>query len=88
MVSIDFIGSLLEDALDNNYIFELICDLTNIVELFTIEAATVAAHVIINIVGRYGAPVRIRGTHFVNEVIEELVWMLDIVHILTPPYRP
>ena len=50
-----------------------------------------AAHVIISIVGRYGAPARIRsdrGTHFVNEVIEELVRMLDMVHIVTPPYRP
>ena len=53
--------------------------------------APVAAHVLINVVGRYGAPARLRsdrGSHFVNEIIEELVKMLDMVHIITPPYRP
>jgi hypothetical protein len=86
-------GPLPEDALNNKYICELICGFSNFVELFAVEAATatVAAHVLINIVGRYGAPARIRsdrGSHFVNEVIEELVKMLDMVHIITPPYRP
>jgi hypothetical protein len=92
-VSIDFIGPLPEDALSNKYICELICGFSNFVELFAVEAATavIAAHVLINVVGRYGAPRRIRsdrGSHFVNEVIEELVRMLDMVHIFTPPYRP
>jgi hypothetical protein len=92
-VSIDFVGPLPEDALNNKYICELICGFSNYVELFAVEAATavVAAHVLINIVGRYGAPRRVRsdrGTHFVNEVIEELVRTLDMVHIVTPPYRP
>ena len=92
-ISIDFIGPLPVDALENKYICEVICGFSNYVELFAVEAATaaVAAHVIINIVGRYGAPARIRsdrGTHFVNEVIEELVRTLDMVHIVTPPYRP
>ncbi len=38
-----------------------------------------AAHVLINIVGRYHVPAMIqsdRGTHFVNELIDELVKML------------
>jgi hypothetical protein len=92
-VSIDFIGPLPKDQVDNSYIMITVCCFSGYVESFPVEAntAVVAAHCLINVIARYTAPSRIRsdrGTHFVNEVIQELQRVFIITGILTPPYRP
>ena len=92
-VSIDFIGPLPKDQVENSYIMICVCCFSGYVEAFPVEAATavVAAHCLISIVARYTAPARIRsdrGTHFVNEVIQEVQRVFVITGVLTPPYRP
>ena len=92
-VSIDFIGPLPKDQVDNSYIMICVCCFSGYVEAFPVEAATavIAAHCLINVVARYMAPARIRsdrGTHFVNETIQELQRVFMITGITTPPYRP
>jgi hypothetical protein len=92
-LSIDFIGPLPTDQLGNSFICGIICGFSRFTELFATEAQTavIAAHCVLSVTARYGAPQRIRsdrGTPFINEVIEELTRMLNIVHVVTPPYRP
>jgi len=92
-VSIDFIGPLPKDQVDNSYIMICVCCFSGYVEAFPVEAATavIAAHCLINIVARYGAPARIRsdrGTHFINDIIQELLRIFMITGVTTPPYRP
>jgi len=92
-LSIDFIGPLPTDQLGNSFVCGIICGFSRFTELFATEAQTavIAAHCVLSVAARYGAPQRIRsdrGTPFVNEVIKELMRMLNIVHVVTPPYRP
>ena len=92
-VSIDFIGPLPKDQVENSYIMICVCCFSGYVEAFPVEAATavIAAHCLISVVARYTAPARIRsdrGSHFVNDVIQELQRVFVITGITTPPYRP
>jgi hypothetical protein len=92
-ISIDFIGPLPEDVLGNTFILSIICEFSNFTELFAVEAATavVTAHVLINVCARYGVPARIRsdrGSHFVNELVQELTRVFGIVSVFSPPYYP
>ena len=92
-VAVDFIGPLPRDQLDNSYICGITCGFSGYTEAFPVEAATavVAAHCLVNVFARYSAPSRIRsdrGTHFVNEVITELLRLFKVISVLTPPYRP
>jgi hypothetical protein len=92
-VSIDFIGPLPKDQLDNQFICGCTCGFSGFIEAFPVEAATavVAAHCLLSVLARYGAPQQIRsdrGTHFVNEIVEELLRMFKVTGIVTPPYRP
>ena len=75
-VSIDYIGPLPKDQVDNSYIMICVCCFSGYVEAFSVEAATavIAAHCLINVIARYTAPARIRsdrGSHFINDMISE-----------------
>ena len=92
-ISIDFVGPLPVDEVGNSYIFNAVCSTTRYTELFAVEAATavVAAHCILAIVARYGCFRSIRsdrGSHFVNEIIEEFLRLFQISHVLTLAQRP
>ena len=92
-LGVDFIGPLPKDQLGNSYICNCVCMTTRYVELFAVEAATggIAAHCLLSVVARYGCFRRIRsdrGTHFVNEVIEEFLRIFEIQHVLTLAERP
>ena len=95
-LSIDFIGPLPTDQLGNSFVCGIICGFSRFTELFATEAQTavIAAHCVLSVAARHGAPQRAssarsdQGTPFVNEVIKELMRMLNIVHVVTPPYRP
>jgi hypothetical protein len=92
-VSIDFIGPLPTDQLQNQYICCITCGFTRFVEAFAVEgqSAVIAAHCLLSVFARYGLYKRIRsdrGTPFVNEVIAEFARICEITQILTPPYHP
>ena len=92
-LSIDFIGPLPRDDVGNAYIFNAVCDTTLYCELFAVEAATavIAAHCLLDIVARYGCFYSIRsdrGSHFVNEIVEEFLRLFQIQHVLTLAERP
>jgi hypothetical protein len=92
-IGIDFIGPLPKDQLENKYICNLVCSTTHYCELFAVEAATavVAAHSLLNVVARYGCFRQLRsdrGSHFVNEIIDEFCRLFEIQQVLTLPERP
>ena len=92
-LSIDFIGPLPKDDLDNKYICNMIDNYSRFCELEAVEADTAicAAHCLLKVVARYGCFRSIRsdrGTHFVNEVIEEFLRLFEIQQVLTLAYRP
>ena len=87
-VSIDFIGPLPKDQVDNSYVCGITCGFSGFVEAFAVEAATavVAAHCLVSVFARYSAPQQVRsdrGTHFVNEIIEELLRVFKVMGIVT-----
>ena len=92
-LSIDFIGPLPKDDLDNTYICNMVDGFSRFCELEATEAATAicAAHCLLKVVARYGCPRYIRsdrGTHFVNEVITEFLRLFEIQRVLTLADRP
>ena len=92
-LSVDFVGPLPTDEVQNSYIFNAVCSTTRYCELFAVEAATaiVAAHCLLSIVSRYGCFKIIRsdrGSHFVNEIIEEFLRLFEIQAVLTLAQRP
>ncbi|KAL3694641.1 hypothetical protein R1sor_008292 [Riccia sorocarpa] len=55
------------------------------------DAVTVAQFLFTNIISRYGCPLGLvsdRGTHFLNNVIEEMTKYFQIKHRKTTPYNP
>ncbi|OAE18999.1 hypothetical protein AXG93_2551s1020 [Marchantia polymorpha subsp. ruderalis] len=55
------------------------------------DAATVAAFLFESIITRYGCPLELvsdRGTHFLNQIIEDLTRYFHIKHRKTTPYNP
>jgi hypothetical protein len=92
-ISVDFVGPLPTDEVGNSYIFNAVCSTTRYCELFAVEAATavVAAHCMLAIVSRYGCFRRVRsdrGSHFVNELMEEFLRLFEIQSVLTLAQRP
>ena len=90
-LNIDAIGPVPVDNLGNCYILVFICCFTRFVELYAIPdtSAKSAAQCIIQHMGRYGAPVRIRtdrGSQFVNEMMQELVKIIGVEHQFTLQY--
>ena len=79
--------------LDNRYICNMVDGFSRFCELEAVEADTAvcAAHCLLKVVARYGCPRVIRsdrGTHFVNEVIEEFLRLFEIQSVLTLAARP
>jgi hypothetical protein len=92
-LGVDFIGPLPKDDVGNSYICNCVCMTTHYCELFAVEAATavIAAHCLLSVVARYGCFRAVRsdrGTHFVNEVIAELLRLFEIQQVLTLAERP
>jgi hypothetical protein len=92
-LSVDFVGPLPKDEVGNTYILNCVCSTTRYCELFAVEAATavIAAHCLLSVVARYGCFRSIRtdrGSHFVNEVIEEFLRLFEIQAVLTLAHRP
>ena len=87
-LSVDSIGPLPEDEFGNVHILVIIDDFTRFVELYAIRdvSAFHAAKVLLNHLGRYGAPNKLRsdrGSQFVNETIQELLKRVGTDHELT-----
>jgi hypothetical protein len=92
-LSIDFIGPLPRDEVGNCAILNCTCSTTRYCELFATEAQTaiIAAHCLLSVVCRYGCFRKLRsdrGSHFVNEVIDEFLRLFQIQGIVTLAYRP
>jgi hypothetical protein len=87
-LSVDSIGPLPADQYGNVHILVVIDDFTRFVELYAIKdvSALQAAKVLINHLGRYGAPAKLRsdrGSQFVNETIQALLKLIGTEHELT-----
>ncbi len=86
-LSIDFIGPFP----DKGYVMTIIDTFTRWVELYHSPAANSksAAQHLLQHFGRFGAPTQLisdRGSHFVNEVIEEFTSLIGTQHCLTLAY--
>ena len=87
-LSVDSIGPLPADQFGNEHIFVVIDDFTRFVELYAIKdvSALEAAKVLLNHLGRYGVPTKLRsdrGSQFVNETIKDLLKLVGTEHELT-----
>ena len=76
---------------DGQYILVIICCFTRWIELFQCAQANAecAARRLLEHIGRYGAPTQLlsdRGSHFVNEVISELLRLVGTEHCLSIAY--
>jgi transposase InsO family protein len=76
---------------DGGYVLVVIDCYSRWVELFAVEAATgqATAIALLEQFGRFGAPSQIRsdrGSHFVNELIRECLFLVGTEHCLTLAY--
>ncbi len=91
---IDIVGSLTESSRGNKYIVVAIDYFTKYPEaraLANANARNVANFLYEDIICRHGCPRKIisdRGTHFNNQVIENLLERFKIRHNLSTPYHP
>jgi transposase InsO family protein len=91
VLNIDSIGPMDADDDGNKYILVIVDCFTRWVELFPIPdtSAKVAAEVLLQHVGRYGAPSTIRsdkGSQFVNGIIAEFLQLVHTEHAQTIAY--
>ena len=85
-LNIDFVGPINTDD-DSGYILVIIDTFSKWVELYPCENATAkaAADCLLQHFGRYGAPSQIlsdNGSHFVNELITEVLALVGTEHVL------
>ena len=90
-LNMDSIGPVPTDKYGNIHILVIICCFTRFVELYAIPDVTgaVAARCLVQHIGRYGTPVRIRsdrGPQFVNETVQEVMKIIGTDHALTLAY--
>src|SRR6266498_3547597 len=91
---IDIVGPLIETARGNKYIVVAIDYFTKYPEaraLANANARNIANFLYEDIICRHGCPRKIisdRGTHFNNQVIENLLERFKIRHNLSTPYHP
>ena len=93
-IGIDFVGPLPKTARGNKYIIVAIDYLTKWTEAKALKEATAektADFIYKEIICRHGCPKIIltdRGTHFNNQMIQELCKNFEIEHKLSSPYHP
>ncbi len=92
-LNIDYIGPLKsnQDGSHYGYVLNVIDCFTRFIELYPVEKndATSTAECLLQHFGRYGAPAQIRsdrGSHFVNEVIQDLLQIAGVEQLLTLAY--
>ncbi len=90
-LNIDTIGPLPKDDLGNIYVLVIIDCFSRFIELYAVPdtSAPPAAKCVLQHLGRYGAPRRIRtdnGSQFVNEMMNELITLVGTEHQLTLAY--
>jgi len=91
---VDFVGKLPCTERGNEYILAFTDQFTKQVEAFSCKSAdarTVAFHLLNDIIARYGVPRVLasdNGSHFVNEVLDEMTKLFDITQRFGLPYRP
>lgn len=94
VLSIDLFGPLPETANGNRWIYIIEDTATKWVELFTLKEATAVACAKIlveDLFLRYGLPRKIisdNGVQFVSDVMQQVMYILDVKQILTPVYHP
>jgi transposase InsO family protein len=91
VLNIDAIGPVAKDDFGNKFILVVIDCFTRFVELYPVPdtAGLSAARALLQHIGRYGVPSRIRsdrGPQFVNGIIEELIKLFGSEHELTLAY--
>jgi transposase InsO family protein len=91
VINIDAIGPLAKDDFGNKFILVVIDCFTRFVELYPMPdtGGLTAARALLQHVGRYGVPSRIRsdrGPQFVNSIVEELARLFGSEHELTTAY--
>ena len=90
-LNIDTIGPLPKDDRGNIYVLVIIDCFSRFIELYPVPdtSAPPAAKCVLQHLGRYGAPRRIRtdnGSQFVNEVMDELISLVGSEHQLSLAY--
>jgi hypothetical protein len=90
-LAMDSMGPLRTDEFGNSYILVIICCFTRFVELYPIPdvGMDTCARVLLQHIGRYGAPCRMvsdGGSQFVNGVVEELLKLIGTEHQISIPY--
>ena len=86
-VNIDYVGPYP----DNGYVLVMICSFTRWTELYWCDNDTAhnASECLLQYFGRYGAPSMIRsdrGSHFMNDIVEEFLTRTNTPHNLTLAY--
>ena len=93
-IGIDFVGPLPRTKSRNKYIITAIDYLTKWPEAKAVPEATAeqtATFIYEEIICRHGCPTKIlsdRGSHFKNQMIEELTKRFEIKHLFSTPYHP
>jgi hypothetical protein len=90
-LNIDTIGPVPTDGQGNTYILVIIDCFSRFIELYAVPDTTAhhAARCVLQHLGRYGAPRRIRtdnGSQFVNTMVDELIDMVGSEHQLSLAY--
>jgi hypothetical protein len=93
-IGIDFVGPLPQTNLGNKYIIVAMDYLTKWPEARAVPRATAeetTKFIYEEIICRHGCPQKIltdRGTHFKNQLVENLMQKFEIQHLLSTPYHP
>ena len=87
----DFVGPMPKDEYGNEYILVIIDTFTRAVGLYPVPNANGihSAQSLLHFMGYFGCPSQIvsdRGSHFVNEIIEEFMILMSTEHKLTLAY--
>ena len=90
-LNMDYVGPMPKDEYNNEYILVIIDTFTRAVGLYPVSNANGinSARSLLHFMGYFGCPSQIvsdRGSHFVNEIIEEFMILMGTNHKLTLSY--